>query len=1086
VIVKKMAVVLSGLWLMLLSSGAGGQTTSGQVVAQVPGAPAGASVIAQTDFGRVPLYFIPNEGQIDGQVAFYIQGRDKSVYFTPGGVTLSLSQPAAAAAKARGQARAEEPPVKKDFTPRSWVVKLDFIGADAGVKPVGEEKTGGVVSYFKGKPADWKAGLPAYSRIVYRDLWPGIDLAYSGTSNRLKYEFIVHPGADPSRIRLAYRGVDGIAVDQEGRLDVRTPGNGFKDDVPVAYQEIAGVRKTVSLGYKLDVRNQAEGEAPQEKGPAGGAHAYGFEVGDYDPTQPLILDPVLTIYAGFIGGNGTEEGRCIALDASGSAYVTGFTQSSETTFPETVGPDLTANGSEDAFVAKINASGTALVYCGYLGGANDDQGRGIAVDGSGNAYVAGYTLSTQATFPVVAGADMTYNGLYDTFAAKVNAAGDALVYCTYIGGSADDYGTGIAVDMSGNAYISGYTGSTAATFCEVVGPDLIYNGGAKDGFVAKLNSAGTGLLYCGYIGGSSNDYVYGIAVDGSDNAHVVGSTSSSEASFPETVGPDLTFNGSTDVFAAKVNSGGTSLVYCGYIGGNGDEEGFGIAVDSRGCAYLTGYAAAGNLPAVVGPDLTFNDYYDAFVAKVKADGTGLDYCGYIGGKNQDYGFDIAVDPMGNAYVSGYTESDPASGFPVSEGPELILDGLSDGFIAKVNTTGSKLAYCGYFGAVGYDYAFGIAADAGGNAYVTGAVNSGSNFPAVAGPDLSHNGGTDAFVAKIYHYFAPGPKTTAIGDFDGDGTKELAVDLGTNGAWIYDGGAWTQLSAMNPEGMIPANVDADPADELLIEFGYAGLWLFNNGAMNLMSVENVETMAASDLDNDLVDEAAVDFGTTGFWLFDEGAWTQLSGANLDSMAMVNLDGYGGDEIVADFGTIGLWEYVSGSWTQLSGVNVENMAGPDIEGAGGHELVGDFGPVGLWLFMGGDWTALSTVNADYMMAADVDHSGTDELIGDFSGIGLWLYDHDGTWTILSGLDAEWEVAADTEGDIAKELAVDFGPLGIWLWDTGAWAQISGVDPENLTAGDLDGDNSEEIVADFGTLGLWLWNGGVWSQISAINPD
>ena len=332
------------------------------------------------------------------------------------------------------------------------------------VKPVGEEKAAGVVSYFKGKPEDWQAGIPTYSRIVYRDLWPGIDLAYSGTSNRLKYEFIVHPGADPAQVRLAYRGVDGISVDEKGRLDVKTPGGRFTDDVPVAFQEIGGERREVSLGYELESGVRGDNVAAPETDVAGDAHIYGFEVGAYDSTQPLVLDPALFIFSGFIGGSNTEESHGIAVDASGNVCLAGFTLSNETTFPESVGPDLAANGNYDAFIAKVNGSGTGLVYCGFIGGADADYGAGVAVDAAGNAYVTGYTLSTQTTFPVVAGYDMTHNGLNDAFVAKVNASGSALVYCTYIGGSADDLGHGIAVDGLGNAYIVGNTGSSEATF----------------------------------------------------------------------------------------------------------------------------------------------------------------------------------------------------------------------------------------------------------------------------------------------------------------------------------------------------------------------------------------------------------------------------------------------------------------------------------------------------------------------------------------------------------------------------------------------------------------------------------------------
>jgi hypothetical protein len=313
------------------------------------------------------------------------------------------------------------------------------------------------------------------------------------------------------------------------------------------------------------------------------------------------------------------------VDSDGNAYVTGDTGSTETTFPVLVGPDLSYNGgSYDAFVAKVNPTGT-LIYAGYIGGSgNEDHGYGIAVDSAGNAYVTGSTDSTETTFPVLVGPDLTLNnnsGVDDAFVAKVNPTGSALVYAGYIGGSSGDYGYGIAVDSDGNAYVTGNTGSSEATFPVTVGPDLTYNGGSGgDAFVAKVNSAGTALDYAGYIGGISTDSGRGIAVDSAGNAYVTGFTSSPESSFPILGGPGLTYNNNSDAFVAKVNAAGSALVYAGYIGGSLQDYGYGIAVDSAGNAYVTGYtnSTETSFPITVGPDLTHNSGFDAFVAKIAA------------------------------------------------------------------------------------------------------------------------------------------------------------------------------------------------------------------------------------------------------------------------------------------------------------------------------------------------------------------------------------------------------------------------------------------------------------------------------------
>lgn len=267
-----------------------------------------ASVQVNRDFGRVPLSFIPNNGQLDERVVFLIQGRDKTVYFSPGGLTFLLGERRVEPAETKAVDSAGESPIHSSSPAKSWVVKLDFVGARGEVRPVGEEATGGVVSYFKGKPKEWKTGLPTYSRIVYRELWPGINLAYSGTVNRLKYEFIVHPGADPKRIRLAYRGVDDISVDKEGRLEVRTPAGGLKDDTPIAYQEPAGGKKSVALKYRVDVGDQSSAGMTSERPSWERIIYYGFEVGDYDPARTLVLDPAFLIFSGFIGGYWNDWG----------------------------------------------------------------------------------------------------------------------------------------------------------------------------------------------------------------------------------------------------------------------------------------------------------------------------------------------------------------------------------------------------------------------------------------------------------------------------------------------------------------------------------------------------------------------------------------------------------------------------------------------------------------------------------------------------------------------------------------------------------------------------------------------------------
>ena len=1069
------------------------------------------------DYGKMPVHFIPNQGQMDRQVAYYVQGKDKSLYFTPAGVTIALT----GAAKSTNQATSMEsgPAGPRAPAGERWAVKLDFVGATEGVMPVGEDETGAVVSYFKGQQKDWRAGLPTYSRIVYRDLWPGIDLVYHGTANRLKYEFVVHPGADPSRIRLAYRGTDSLSVDDAGRLNVMTPQGGFQDDVPVAYQEKDGGKVEIELAY--EVETAASGDAATNARPS--SWEYGFKVGDYDSHLPLVLDPAVIVYCGFIGGSARDQASAIAVDALGNAYVTGSTLSTETTFPASTGPDLTYSGGTDAFIAKVNPAGSALIYCGYIGGdyiesssySGADQGYGIAVDGAGCAYVIGFTNSSEVTFPVIVGPDLTYNGVRsypdkthvpyydeDAFVAKINAAGTALVYCGYIGGAEYERGLGIAVDAGGNALVSGYTWSTEATFPVTVGPDVTYNG-AKDAFVAKVNAAGTALSYCGYVGGSGSDSASGIALDSAGNSYLVGSTESSQATFPVLAGPGLAYRGNSDAFVAKIDAAGASLSYCGYIGGYPEDHGAAIAVDGAANAYVVGTAASheDTFPASVGPDITHNGHDDAFIAKVAASGAALVYCGFIGGSYNDYGNGVAVDGLGNAYVAGKTFSAETS-FPVREGPDPGFNNpfnpaspVSDGFVARVNPGGTGLVYCGYIGGSENDACNGIAVDGQGNAYVTGATRSSeATFPVAAGPDLGFNGtglADDAFVAKISYREA---EKHAVGDVDGDGKDEVAVDFGPAGIWLYDQGGWSQLAPENPESLLADRVDPSYQGDILADLGSLGLWIWHAGDWSQMSPAEAEGLAVGLVPMGEGDvgkrNLIVDFGGLGLWLWPGyvGTWYTLGGTNADQIVTAELGPYATDWIIGDFGSLGLWAWDNSTWSQrwiqLSGLNPDYLLKCRLSRR--ERLVADFGPLGLWSYIysaAEGWARLTDADADSVIAADTDGDGIGEIVGDFGPLGLWLWD--GQWTELSGADCESTMAADVTGDGSDEVVMDFGSDGLWVWNNGPWSRLTTLNPEYLLSADTNGDGAKEILGDFGARGFWMWN-GAWTVLSEDNPD
>jgi len=594
---------------------------------------------------------------------------------------------------------------------------------------------------------------------------------------------------------MALSGAVETRLTEKGDLEIRTPLDVLVDEKPSVYQEIAGECISVAAAYRL------------ERSGDGGDARLGFVLGEYDRDEILVIDPVFLVYCGYIGGADRDYGSDIAVDAQGNAYIVGTTWSSETEgFPVLAGPDPTYNGGDsDAYAAKVAASGEGLIYCGYIGGSEEDGARGIVVDKEGNAYVTGGTWSSEASFPVYVGPDLTFNGggTYsgDAFVAKISASGDTLEYCGYIGGSSDDSAAGIAVDGEGCAYVAGNSKSSEALgFPVMVGPDLTFNGGV-DPFVAKVEASGASLLYCGYIGGWYGEVVNGIAVDKSKRAYIAGYTYTTEyEGFPVKVGPDLTFNGDPwyydDGFVARIAASGESLDYCGYVGGNADDQGLDIAADDEGHAYFAGHTFTKTFPkfsipgeessSAQGSDAPY--YCSAFAGKVAASGESLLWCGLLGAdEGMDYAEGIALDAQGNVYLTGQTRSSERIGFPVLEGPDLTHNGLDfydyDAFVAKIEPSGTYLVYCGYIGGTKEDDGRAITVDNYGSAYVIGSTESSEEdaFPLLKGPDYTYNGsglyGGDAFVAKV----AMSLSSNGFQLPTGGGTIEFALHAGPGSA-----------------------------------------------------------------------------------------------------------------------------------------------------------------------------------------------------------------------------------------------------------------------------------------------------------------
>jgi hypothetical protein len=692
-------------------------------------------------YGQRPLSFEPNQGQTAPEVRFLSRGPGYQLFLTAEEAVLALYKPTP-------KGENSKPISTPQKNAEKAVVRMHLDGANPNASMAGQSPLPGKVNYLRGNdPKQWWTDIPTYEKVKYTNVYPGIDLVYYGRERQLEYDFIVAPGADPKAIALTFSG-GHLQLTEAGELVLATATGDVRFQKPVLYQEIEGRKQPVEGQY---VRR--------------GAEHIGFEVGAYDTARPLVIDPVLS-YSTYLGGSGGDAGTAIAVDAHGQAYITGSTSSDD--FPSHNSVQLNREGSPDAFVAKLNAAGNALIYSTYLGGSDFDGGAGIAVDRRGQAYITGITWS-EDDFPTTPKAvQPVAEGSPDAFVAKLNAAGNALIYSTYLGGSGGDGGAGIAVDPRGQAYVVGTTWSFSNDF-PTQNPLQPARGsfGYNDAFVAKLTAAGNALVYSTYLGGSYHEYGEDITVDSYGQAYIVGWTVSDNfPTTPKALQP--VFSGGTpefdldyppsDAFVAKFSAAGNTLIYSTYLGGRSWDSGHGIAVDARGQAYVAGETVSDDFPiqkALQPVRYGIGRASDAFVAKINPIGSKLIYSTYLGGRGRDSGTDIAVTPRGQASVTGHTDS---VDFPIQRALQSILGdpGYADAFVTQLNAAGNAFVYSTYLGGNSWDRGYGIAVDLRNQVYVAGSTSS-DDFPTTRKalqpglgsiPEDEGYVPSDAFVVKI--------------------------------------------------------------------------------------------------------------------------------------------------------------------------------------------------------------------------------------------------------------------------------------------------------------------------------------------------
>jgi uncharacterized protein (TIGR03437 family) len=626
-------------------------------------------------------------------------------------------------------------------------VRMTWANATGGTVFEGVDRLAGQSNYFRGAdPKRWHTGIPQFKKVLQREVYPGIDVAFYGNGRRLEFDFVVSPGADPDSVEIAFDGTERVEISGEGDLVLHTPSGELLSRRPRVYQTQNGVEQAVDASYVF--RDQGR---------------VGFRLSEHDPSRALIIDPVVE-YATHLGGQDDDGARGVAVDDDGNAYITGFAEFSESDpqFPSTPGSfQPEPRGSlavepgqgdmdpeNDVFILKLNSDGSDLIYSTFLGGGNLDIGLAIEIDDHGAAYVSGNTVSSN--FPTTTGAfQERRSGIQQSaFVAKLSPDGSTLEYGTYLGGSGIDGAHDLAVHSTGTVVVAGQTKSgNFPLTAGVVGPTLL---GGMEAFVTHLSADGSALLFSTLLSGSSDDIAYGVGLDDDGNSYVAGSTAS--ANFPSTGAAfQPTLAGGTDAFVAKLSPMGDSLGYATFFGGSSDDEAHDVFVQPDGSVTLVGSTESDDLP--LGPtafDDTYNGFGDVLIATLGPQGATAS-CTYLGGSRRDKAYSVTMSSGGDILVVGQTRSED---FPVTDdaGQDFLRGSAGDAFLSRMSSEG-ELTSSTYFGSSNEDTAHSVSLGPHEGAFMVGVTNydpvptarlrtTGSSFQRLGVDDL------DGFAVKF--------------------------------------------------------------------------------------------------------------------------------------------------------------------------------------------------------------------------------------------------------------------------------------------------------------------------------------------------
>lgn len=706
------------------------------------------SAQAYRKYTALPLIFEANQGQTNSQVKFLARANGYTAFLSAGEIVLSLrpNQPVPIQQTSTvGTPNQTQQPLA--------AVQFKLVGAAQNPAVIGEDLQIGTVNYFIGRdPAKWQTNVPTYAQVRYKNVYPGIDLLYHGNHRQLECDFAISPGADPGQIQFEITGASQIALDTQGNLVLQTIGGELHFQSPVIYQESNGLHAPVSGNYVVNDPTHVA-----------------FQVAGYDRSKSLVVDPVL-VYSTYLGGSGTDQTSGIAVDGTGSVYIAGYTNSADFLLTTIGAPSTNAN---HVFVAKLDPTGSSLIYADYIGGNGEDYGTGLALDSANNVYLTGST--TSSNFPIVNPYQAVEPGSYSGFLTKISVRGSSLLDSTYLGGSGFDQPVSIAVDNLGEAYIAGTTTSQNFPVVNAYQPAALANQGGlygNYGFVTKFTADGSSLIYSTYLAGNSDiaqncgspcwptpyNAISAVALDTNGSAYVTGTTNTSN--FPVTSGAYLTSNSTQEDatlgFVSKFASSG-SLDYSTYFyGPSGNPIGIGaIAVDGSGSAYIAGTVSSDGTFPITSTSICDPSVYGfacsyAFVTKFDPTASTLLYSTFLGPNNYASPQSIALDPNNNAYVLATTDS---TAFGTNNGIEGYTSGW-DMLLVEIDASATTEPLATYLGGGGNEFASGIALDANGNIYVVGSTDS-ADFPVTQGAFQNVlGGGTDAFVMKIGSNSAP--------------------------------------------------------------------------------------------------------------------------------------------------------------------------------------------------------------------------------------------------------------------------------------------------------------------------------------------